>query len=129
MSEKQHQKTVRGFDVQRADLKGRWLIEASAGTGKTYALERIVLRLVIEKGMSIERILVVTFTNAATAELRERVRSLFHKAAEVLRLGDETSEFISFFEKSRRCGFDPQERIEQALEHFDEASILTIHGF
>lgn len=129
MSEKQHQKTVRGFDVQRADLKGRWLIEASAGTGKTYALERIVLRLVIEEGMSIERILVVTFTNAATAELRERVRSLFHKAAEALRLGDETSEFISFFEKSRRCGFDPQERIEQALEHFDEASILTIHGF
>ena len=50
-------------------------IEASAGTGKTYALSGLVVRYVAERGVPIDEILVVTFTRAATAELRERVRS------------------------------------------------------
>ena len=81
MNETERKELTSGFDVQTADLSGRWLVEASAGTGKTFALERIVLRLVIEEAVSIDRILVVTFTNAATAELRERVRALFYKDA------------------------------------------------
>ena len=72
MNETERKELTSGFDVQTADLSGRWLVEASAGTGKTFALERIVLRLVIEEAVSIDRILVVTFTNAATAELRVR---------------------------------------------------------
>ena len=129
MTERQDRAAVNGFDAQRACLKGRWLVEASAGTGKTYALERIVLRLIIEEGVAIDRILVVTFTNAATAELRERVRSLLHKTAEALGHEDEGEEFVSFFEKCRARGLNPKELIENALERFDEASILTIHGF
>lgn len=122
-------RSVPGFDVQDADLSGCWLLEASAGTGKTYALERIVLRLVIERAVSIDRILVVTFTNAATAELRERVRDLLHRAADALRDKSDTDEFEAFFARSRGNGFDAAQLLENALEHFDEASILTIHGF
>lgn len=129
MTERQDRDAVNGFDAQSASLKGRWLVEASAGTGKTYALERIVLRLIIEEGVAIDRILVVTFTNAATAELRERVRSLLHKTAEALAHKDEAEEFAPFFEKCRARGLNPKELIENALERFDEASILTIHGF
>ena len=53
---------------------GVTMLEASAGTGKTYGIASIVLRLVVEEGLGIDQILVVTFTEAATAELRERVR-------------------------------------------------------
>ena len=51
-------------------------IEASAGTGKTHALTTIAARLVVEEGWPIDRILVVTFTRAAAAELRERIRRI-----------------------------------------------------
>ena len=117
------------FDVNTASLTGRWLVEASAGTGKTYALERIVLRLVIEKAVAIDRVLLVTFTNAATAELRERVRALFYRAAAALRSEDRTSEFEGMFENSRAAGHNAAALLQSALEQFDEASILTIHGF
>ncbi|HQP38695.1 MAG TPA: UvrD-helicase domain-containing protein, partial [Polyangiaceae bacterium] len=50
------------------------LVEASAGTGKTYGITNLVLRLVAEKAITVDRILVVTFTDAATSELRDRVR-------------------------------------------------------
>jgi ATP-dependent exoDNAse (exonuclease V) beta subunit len=56
--------------------RGHVLIEASAGTGKTYTIEHLVLDLVISGRASIEQILVVTFTDAATRELRERIRNL-----------------------------------------------------
>lgn len=119
------------FDASGADLRGRWLVEASAGTGKTYALERIVLRLIVEEGLAVERILVVTFTTAATGELRERIRALLYKAACELAADQsgQAGEFADFFNRSRAKGFDPAERIQTALEHFDEASVLTIHGF
>lgn len=123
-------KSAAGFDAATAPLQGYWLLEASAGTGKTYALERIVLRLVVEQAVAIDRILVVTFTNAATAELRERVRQLFYKAAEAAEKESENGgEFSPFFEKSRLAGYEPEALIQNALERFDEASILTIHGF
>ena len=53
---------------------GTTFIEASAGTGKTHALTTLVARLVVEEGRRLEQILVVTFTRAATAELRDRIR-------------------------------------------------------
>src|SRR5512140_2533483 len=56
------------------ELAGRNLIEASAGTGKTYAIACIFLRLVVEQGLLPENILVVTFTEAATKELKGRIR-------------------------------------------------------
>ena len=62
------------LDVFRVPLGGVQLIEASAGTGKTYAICGLVLRLLLERRFTVQQILVVTFTNAATAELRERLR-------------------------------------------------------
>src|SRR5207342_291296 len=56
------------------DLHGLQLIEASAGTGKTFTLATLVTRLVVEHGLRVGQILAVTFTDAATQELRERLR-------------------------------------------------------
>jgi exodeoxyribonuclease V beta subunit len=53
---------------------GVTMLEASAGTGKTYSIASLVLRLVVEERLGIDEILVVTFTEAATSELRDRVR-------------------------------------------------------
>jgi exodeoxyribonuclease V beta subunit len=66
--------TVIPLDVFTCELQGTRLIEASAGTGKTWNICGLYLRLVLEKNLEVQQILVVTFTNAATAELRERIR-------------------------------------------------------
>ncbi|WP_371916598.1 UvrD-helicase domain-containing protein, partial [Pseudomonas sp. PE-S1G-1] len=63
------------LDVFGCDLDGVCLIEASAGTGKTWNICALYVRLLLEKQLTVEQILVVTFTNAATAELRERIRA------------------------------------------------------
>ena len=84
------------------------LLEASAGTGKTYALERMVTRL-IGGGCDLDRILVVTFTNRAAREMKERIRTLLTRRAV-----DSDLE---------------QERYRGALASFDSAAIFTIHGF
>ena len=63
------------LNVLDCPLDGISLIEASAGTGKTWNICGLYLRLLLERQLNVQQILVVTFTNAATAELRERVRS------------------------------------------------------
>src|SRR5690606_10515869 len=76
------------FDVGKTSLdSGSTLIEASAGTGKTYTLAGMVVRLVAERGLALGQILVVTFTEAATPELRERVRSRIRDAVVFLEEG------------------------------------------
>ncbi|MCL2155986.1 MAG: UvrD-helicase domain-containing protein, partial [Leptospirales bacterium] len=72
------------FDVIESPISGSCLIEASAGTGKTYALSIIYLRLIVEKKLKIEDILVVTFTIAATAELRQKIRDRLREALDVI---------------------------------------------
>ena len=61
-------------ELVQTPLSGTNLIEASAGTGKTYTIEGLFLRLLIEKQLTVEQILVVTFTKAATEELKTRIR-------------------------------------------------------
>jgi len=69
------------FDAAQTALeKGFTVIEASAGTGKTTTISAIVLRLLIEQGIPIEQILVTTYTELATAELRGRIRDTFADA-------------------------------------------------
>ena len=65
---------VRPLDAMAVPLEGLTLIEASAGTGKTFTIANLYLRLVVEHRLSVDQILVVTFTEAATAELQDRVR-------------------------------------------------------
>jgi 8-oxo-dGTP pyrophosphatase MutT (NUDIX family) len=62
-----------------------WVLEASAGTGKTYQIASLVLRLVAEAGVKIEKVLAITFTNAATGELRDRIRARLVEALAALR--------------------------------------------
>jgi exodeoxyribonuclease V beta subunit len=76
------------FDVFNCSLDGINLIEASAGTGKTWNICGLYMRLLLERDLEVQRIIVVTFTNAATAELRERVRSRIVETLAWLRNGD-----------------------------------------
>ncbi len=107
---------------------GLTLIEASAGTGKTYTIAGIVLRLVLEADMPLQEILVVTYTVAATQELRDRVRRRLRDALEDLRSGQSEDELVRKFlpadslEKAIRA-------LNLAVQSFDEAQIFTIHGF
>ena len=64
------------LDLLTVPLHGMQVSEASAGTGKTHTITRLFLRLVLEAGIEVDRILVVTYTVAATEELRERIRAL-----------------------------------------------------
>ena len=126
------------FDVFGCDLDGINLIEASAGTGKTWNICGLYLRLLLEPGLDVQKILVVTFTNAATAELRERVRSRIVETLGYLRDGSEATpphdpfvpRLVASVEK--RTG-ETRDRLaltlDKALQYFDEAAIFTIHGF
>lgn len=101
------------------------LIEASAGTGKTFTIEHLVLDLVISGRASIEQILVVTFTDAATRELRERIRRLIQAVCDcstALPPEAADSDYWLIDDESRS-------RLREALFRFDGASISTIHGF
>ncbi len=120
------------FDpVQTELLKGVNLIEASAGTGKTYAIAMLVLRFVVEQGIAIEKLLVVTFTKAATEELKDRVRS---RLAEVKRALDGQTEDIdrNIVNWLANLNIEPElvkARLTVALLDIDQAGIFTIHGF
>ena len=65
---------MKNLDPLTTPLRGLNLIEASAGTGKTYAISNIYLQLLVERNLNVEEILVVTFTKAATEELKGRIR-------------------------------------------------------
>jgi exodeoxyribonuclease V beta subunit len=66
---------MKPFNVAEIELLNNNLIEAGAGTGKTYNITFLVLRLLIEKNLPIDEILVVTFTEAAASELKEKIRA------------------------------------------------------
>ncbi len=120
---------LQAFDVKSVPLKGRNLVEASAGTGKTYSIGMLVLRMIIEKKIPIENQLVVTFTKFAVAELQERIR-LFVKEAYNAALGrpckDATIQTIVSDVEDKTALKD---RLRAALLMLDEAPIMTIHGF
>jgi len=123
---------IRSFDCSKEPLlEGVSLLEASAGTGKTFALARIVLRLIAEQGLEIGKILVVTFTTAATEELRGRIRELLVNALSLLQDGSEeiTDETILQLQKTEKQRHLSIRRIRLAITCFDEAIIETIHGF
>ncbi len=122
------------FDAARGELvKGINLVEASAGTGKTYAITMLVLRAVVELAVPFDKILIVTFTKAATEELRLRIRTRLAEARNI-------------FTGRAESGHDPDEtllvwaealpdrqmalgRVQLALADIDRAAIFTIHGF
>src|SRR5690554_788563 len=75
---------MKAFDLQTVALQDINLIEASAGTGKTYTLAGLYLRLILEHELEVRDILVVTYTRAATQELRDRLRNKLSEARQHL---------------------------------------------
>ena len=75
------------FDARSVALEGSNLIEAAAGTGKTYSIESLFVRLIVEQQVPVEQILTVTFTQAATAELRQRIYQRLLSAGRLLTSG------------------------------------------
>jgi len=121
------------YDNLTVELAGDTLIEASAGTGKTYAIACLYLRLVVEKGLLPENILVVTFTEAATKELRSRIRERLRSARDVF-AGVAGGDDFCIGLKNGSNSWWPGDgtalaRIDMALQTFDCAAISTIHGF
>lgn len=122
------------FDAIQTPLRpGRTLIEASAGTGKTYTIAAIVLRLIVEKDLLIREILVTTYTELATAELRDRIRRLVRAAFLAFQgtgtAQDEPNELIAALLERAGDRNLAASRLNFALQTFDEAPIYTIHGF
>ncbi|MBP6749473.1 MAG: UvrD-helicase domain-containing protein [Xanthomonadaceae bacterium] len=118
-------------------LTGLRLIEASAGTGKTFALATLVLRRLLEYGDPLPNLLVVTFTRAATEELRERLRRRL-RLAQRLHARDDDSDSDGESQATRAVlaravalhGAERvRARIAAAVLQLDEAAISTIHGF
>lgn len=116
------------LNLTTCPLTGTNLIEASAGTGKTYTISYLYLRLLLERRIPVESILVVTFTEAATEELRSRIRNLIHSLLTMPIDPQNCDEITSYL-----LSLAPPEQItnllESALRSFDQAAIFTIHGF
>ncbi len=110
---------------------GRTAIEASAGTGKTFTLAALATRFVAERGVPIDRILIVTFTRAAAAELRDRVRERIADAATALAGREPLTDdlHVTIAEQADGGRAAAARRLEQAVVDFDTATITTIHGF
>lgn len=108
------------------------LIEASAGTGKTYTIVNLVLRLLIGhrcQPLSIDKILVVTFTNAATSELKDRIRQRIQSAYLDFYQGHSEEHFITQLIEDLDNIELVCERLTLAMKQLDEASIFTIHSY
>jgi exodeoxyribonuclease V beta subunit len=122
------------LDVSRLPLAGLQLIEASAGTGKTHAITSLYLRLLLETELAVADILVVTFTRAATEELRGRIRRRLVEALRLLEepatLATEEDESLARIVTRALAGASAAtRRLRSAIAAIDEAAIYTIHGF
>ncbi|RYJ04977.1 MAG: exodeoxyribonuclease V subunit beta, partial [Actinomycetales bacterium] len=112
---------------------GTLLLEASAGTGKTWAIAALVTRFVAEGHARLEDLLVVTFGRAASAELKDRVRERLVEAEAVLAglvaapAGDELLTLLVDGDEEERSA--RRRRLRRAIGQFDEATITTTHGF
>lgn len=127
------------LDPLRLDLRGARLIEASAGTGKTYSLAFLYLRLILAHGqvarsdLGVDNILVLTFTKAATQELRHRIRQRLAEAAQVFFAPQDCQDPLlqqlldDYPEPTARLAAG--NKLLLAAENMDRAAILTIHGW
>ncbi len=120
---------MKRFDLLKTPLTGTNLIEASAGTGKTYTITGVFLRLILEKQLPVENILVVTFTEAATAELKDRIRNRLKEARKYCITGDTQDPFLDNLINQQENREYALSLLTNAIRSFDQAAIFTIHGF
>ena len=126
------------LDLFAVPLARVQLIEASAGTGKTWTLCGLYVRLLLEKRLRVRDILVVTFTKAATAELKDRIRERLAVLRRGLAAGaGATADSFAADVLTRLRDGDVRDldvaqarsAVNRAIAEFDEAAIYTIHGF
>ncbi len=121
--------------IAQLPLQGIRLIEASAGTGKTYTIAMLYLRLVLGHGLPQRylspEILVLTFTDAAASELRDRIRLRLTEAAQVFRGQRPADPALQDIMQAYPAEDHEQQAfvLEQAAEWLDEAAISTIHAW
>lgn len=125
---------MKAFNVldRQQNIYKNYLLEASAGTGKTFAIENMVVRLLLDQQFEMDQILVVTFTRAATRDLTIRIRANIEKALRCLRCGEisQAPDYLKeYLEKDDEAVFYARRKLEKALFSFDQAQIFTIHGF
>ncbi len=120
---------MRPLDPLTLPCHGVRLIEASAGTGKTYTVATLYLRLLLEQQRSVRDILVVTFTVAATEELRDRIRARMREAITVLAGGETEDALLRTLVAAQPDPAAAACRLTDELTCIDEAAIFTIHGF
>lgn len=120
----------------RADypLDGVHLVSASAGTGKTYNIGNLYARLLMARGLRVSQLLVVTFTEAATAELRDRLRKLLGGLQGVLHGGQadpesQAARLVALVPEDAESRRRARDAVDRALPEFDQAAISTIHSF
>ena len=116
------------LNLQDVELSGSKLIEASAGTGKTYSVALLVLRLILEKEVPIDKMLMVTFTKAATAELELRIRKFVRLAYRYASAGHSCDrEITDLVDKAGKQ--ISLSKLKPALQSLDNLSVMTIHSF
>ncbi|HEV3270233.1 MAG TPA: UvrD-helicase domain-containing protein [Candidatus Rhabdochlamydia sp.] len=125
---------MKEFDILDRNLPifGPHFLEASAGTGKTFAIEHLVARLILEakNPIAMEQILIVTFTREATRELKRRIRQNLQRIYKNIRENHTDLDYLrAILEKGHAALLQAQERMESALIFFDNASIYTLHSF
>ncbi|MEJ2589840.1 MAG: exodeoxyribonuclease V subunit beta [Candidatus Thiodiazotropha sp.] len=118
-----------GMHLASVELRGINLVEASAGTGKTHTLTALYLRLLLEQGLAPESILVVTYTQAATAELKGRIRQRLLEARTLLAGGECNDDGLAALLAGVAAPDTALKRLDLAIAGFDQAAIFTIHGF
>ena len=124
------------LDVPEMPLHGRHLIEASAGTGKTFNITRLYLRFLLEKRLTVKEILVMTFTKAATEEIKGRIAKTLRDASAIWQQAKDSNGELPhnidpvYAHLIARCDVeDSLARLKAAQLELDEASVFTIHGF
>lgn len=118
---------MKEFDIFKAPLTGVSLVEAGAGTGKTYNIASLFVRAILEQELLPANILVLTYTEAATAELKFRLRNRIKDSIEVLEGAEPADPFLE--EIRRRYSTKQLPNLKDALYRFDDAPVSTIHGF
>ena len=119
---------MKEFKKHAVELNGSNLIEASAGTGKTYSVAILVLRLILEKDVPLDKILMVTYTKAATAELELRIRKIVRLAYRYCIAGQDCYEEIAALVD--KAGKEHSlTKLKSAVQSLDKLSVMTIHSF
>lgn len=119
---------INNIDILNCQLGGTHLIEANAGTGKTYTITALTVRLLIETPMTVEQILVVTFTKAAVADLKTKIYERLMEMRAALNGKEPKTEFVRDYLK-KELPDNAGQKIDAAIRDFDMNGISTIHGF